>query len=536
MTLENLLFPEITDTPESIIAKYPKRPAWQVVTRIAPSPTWFFHIWTLYTTMVDEIFAHKNNWVLFLRAEDTDQKREIEWAMKKYIDILKIFWIDFDEWPIWENYEDVGNYWPYTQSQREYIYKVFLKDLVSRWLAYPCFLTEEEITGIREIQEASKVPTWIYGEYSKWRNASLEEVKKEIDAGKEFVIRYKSEGNIVKKIQVHDEIKWDVFIWENFLDIVIMKVNWLPTYHFAHIVDDYLMGTTLVIRWDEWFASLPLHLQLFQTMWWTPPKYAHISPLVKIEWESRRKLSKRKDVEANVEYYFEDWYLVEAIQDFLCNMINASFEDWRWENPEKNYREFDFKLEKMSSAWALVDIDKLKWVNSNVIKNMSLDKLYEKLSNYLETYENDFYQNVFLKADKSYNEKIISELKTRLITLKDYKNLTTFFYNEFEITSKMKDLFINPKMKIEDIETAKKWLEIALDILKSKSSDFESIEEVKNIFVEKIQENGMKNGQVLWPVRVALSWEEFSPGALELIFILGIKKSIQRIENILKSI
>jgi len=536
MTLENLLFPEIKQIPKDIISKYPKRPVWQVVTRIAPSPTWFFHIGTLYTTMVDEIFACKNSWVLFLRAEDTDQKREIAWAMKKYIDIFKIFWIDFDEWPIWLNYEDVGNYGPYTQSQRKYIYKVFLKDLVAKGFAYPCFLTEEEITEIRAIQEASKVPTWIYGEYSKWRNASLKEVKKEIDAGKEFVIRYKSQWNIVKKIQVHDLIKWDVSIAENFLDIVIMKVNWLPTYHFAHIVDDYLMGTTLVIRWDEWFSSLPLHLQLFQTMGWQAPKYAHISPLMKIDWNSRRKLSKRKDIEANVEYYFKDGYLVEAIKDFLCNMINAWFEDWRALNPEKNYKEFDFKLEKMSQAGALVDIDKLKWVNSNVIKNMSLEKLYKKLEKYLETYQNDFYKNIFLKNDKKYNEKIILELKTRLVTLKDYKELTTFFYSDFEITQKIKDLLVNPKMKIEDISIAKKWLEIALNILKNKSWEFESVEEIKNIFVEKIRNVWMKNGQVLWPVRVTLSWEEFSPGALELIFILWIKKSIKRVENILKLI
>lgn len=534
--LENLLFPEVKDTVQDIITKYPKRPVWQVVTRIAPSPTWFFHIGTLYTTMVDEIFAHKNAWVLFLRAEDTDQKREVKWAMKKYIDILKIFGIDFDEWPIWKNYEDVGNYWPYTQSQREYIYKVFLKDLVAKGMAYPCFLTEDEINEIRSIQEASKVPTWIYWEYSPWRNASFEDIKKQLDAWKEFVIRYKSEGNILKKIQVQDEIKWNVQIAQNFLDIVIMKVNGLPTYHFAHVIDDYLMWTTLVIRWDEWFPSLPLHLQLFETMGWTPPKYAHISPLVKMDWESRRKLSKRKDVEANVEYYFQDGYLVEAIMDFLCNIINAWFEDWRALNPEKNYKEFDFKLEKMSLAWALVDMDKLKWVNSKVIKNMDIEKLYEKLEKYLETYEKDFYVNTFLASDRKYNLAIIKELKTRLSTLKEFKDLTTFFYNDFEVSQKVKSLLINSKMKIEDISVAKNWLEIALDILQNQIWEFENIDEIKNVFVEEIQKNQMKNWQVLWPVRVALSWEEFSPWALELIFILGREKSIQRIQKVLNSI
>lgn len=534
--LANLLFPEIMESPETIINKYPKRPLWQVVTRIAPSPTWFFHIGTLYTTIVDEIFAHKDNGILYLRAEDTDQKREINWAMKKYVDILKIFWIAFDEWPIWENYEDVWKYGPYTQSKRESIYKVFLKEWVHQWYAYPCFLTEDEISEIRSIQEASKVPTGIYGEFSPWRNATIDEVKKALDEKKEFVIRYRSEWNIIQKIEVFDLIKWNVQIGENFLDIVLMKVNGLPTYHFAHVVDDYLMGTTLVIRWDEWFASLPLHLQLFESMKWTPPKYAHISPLVKIDGESKRKLSKRKDNEANVEFYFESWYLPSAIIDYLLNMINAGYEDWRANNPRASYKNYDFKLDKMSLSWALVDINKLNWVNANTIKNMDNEILYEKISEYLQKFECDFYTHTFLSVWKEYNLSIISELKTRLITLKEYIHLTWFFYSDFEITEKIKNLLINPKMKIEDISIAKSGLMLAWDIIKNTSREFDSIEEVKNIFVEKIKEAEMKNWQVLWPVRVALSWEEFSPWALELIFILKKEKSIQRIEKVLKSI
>lgn len=536
MTLENILFPEVIDTPESIIAKYPKRKSETVVTRIAPSPTWFLHIWAIYSATLDKIVAHKNNWIFFLRIEDTDSKREIDGASQKFVDIFKIFWLEFQEWPIWPNYEDVWIYGPYTQSKREYIYKVFIKDLISKGLAYPCFLTEEEITITREIQEASKLPTWIYKEYSPWRYASLEDVKKALDEKKEFVIRLKSSWEQTKKIEVEDLIKWKVSMQENFLDIVISKSNGIPTYHFAHLIDDYLMWTTHVIRWDEWFASLPLHNELFSIMWWKAPKYAHYWPLVKIDWDSRRKLSKRKDLEADVEYYFKQWYLIEAIQDFLSNMINAWFEDWRKQNLYASYLDFDFKLEKVNTSWALVDLDKLNFVNSFWIKNMSLEKLYEKLAKYLEKYEQDFYKNVFLKVDKNYNEKIISELKTRLILLKDYKELTTFFYNDFEVNLKMKEILLNPKMKIEDISTAKKWLEISLEILKNKTWEFESIDEIKNIFVENIKNAWMKNWQVLWPVRVALSSEEFSPGALELIYILWLKKSIERIENILKLI
>lgn len=536
MTLENILFPEITDIPETILAKYPQRPAGTVVTRMAPSPTGFLHIGAIYSAMLDKIIAHKNNWVFMLRIEDTDQKREIEWAAEKFVDIFKIFGLEFSEGPVWENYADVGNYGPYTQSQREYIYKVFIKDLVAKGLAYPCFLSEEEITATREIQEASKLPTGIYKEYSPWRYASMEDIQKALDEKKEFVIRLKSKGELTKKIEVEDLIKGKVAMQENFLDIVICKKTGIPTYHFAHLVDDHLMGTTHVIRSDEWFASLPLHNELFAIEGWQSPKYAHYGPLVKIDGDSRRKLSKRKDVEADVEYYFAEGYLIDAIKDFLSNIINAWFEDWRKANPEASYLDYDFKLERINTAGALVDMDKLRFVNASWIKNMKLEELYELLSKYLEKYEKKFYQNTFLHSEKSYNLSIINELKTRLVILKDYKELTKFFYNDFEVNTKQKELLINPKMKIEDISQAKTWLEIALHILQNQTWEFASIDEIKNIFIQKIMDAGMKNGQVLWPVRVALSGEEFSPGALELIFILGREKSIQRVQKVLSLI
>lgn len=536
MTLENILFPEIIDTPESILQKYPKRPEGKVVTRIAPSPTWFLHIWAVYSAMLDKIVAHKNNWIFFLRIEDTDQKREVEGAAKKYVEILKKFWLEFDEWPIWPNGEDVGKYGPYTQSQREYIYKVFIKDLVKKGLAYPCFLTEEEITATREIQEASKVPTGIYKEYSPWRYASFEDIQKALSEKKEFVVRLKSLWELTKKIEVEDLIKWKISTQENFLDIVICKSSWIPTYHFAHLIDDHLMGTTHVIRWDEWFASVPLHYELFHMMDWEVPKYAHYGPLVKIDGDSRRKLSKRKDAEADVEFYFQNGYFIEAILDFLSNILNAWFEDWRKQNLEASYLDFDFKLERINSAWALVDMDKLTFVNAAYIKNLPIEKLYEALGEYLQTFEEGFYENVFLKAEKKYNIAILTELKTRLTTLKEFIALTWFFYNDFEMNEERKSLLINPKMKIENLDIVKKWLQLALDILSAKNNDFENIEEIKNIFVEEIKNAEMKNWQVLWPVRVALSGEEFSPGALELIFILGREKSIQRIKKVLNFI
>ncbi len=531
--LENLLFPEIKQTPDEIISKYPKRNINLVVTRMAPSPTWFLHIWAVYSTLLDVIVAKKNVWVVFLRIEDTDQKREIEWAAEKFVDIFRIFWLNFDEGPVWENYVDVGNYWPYTQSKREQIYKVFIKDLVARWLAYPCFLTEEEINETRTIQEASKLPTGIYKEYSPWRYASNDDVKTALSENRDFVIRLKSSWELTKKIDVKDIIKWVVSTQENFLDIVICKKTWIPTYHFAHLIDDYLMWTTHVIRSDEWFASLPLHLELFNMMWWKAPQYAHYWPLVKIDWEGKRKLSKRKDLEADVEFYFREWYMVESIIDFLSNMINAWFEDWRKQNPYLSFLDFDFKLEKVNTAWALVDIDKLNWVSSNTIKKIDTNLLYDKLIIYLEKYDTSFL-NVISKFPLDYNLKVLNELKTKIRKFNEFKDNSIFFYNDSKIPSK--DLLINTKMKIDSIDIVKKWIEISIKLLESTKNNFSSIEEVKDAFVVKIIEAEMKNWQVLWPLRCALSWEEFSPGALEMVYILWLEKSIFRLKNVLSSL
>lgn len=534
--LWDLIFKEITKTPDDIISLYKKRNITWEVTRIAPSPTWFFHIGTLYTAILNEIIARKTNWIFFLRAEDTDQKREVKWAMEKYVNVLKKFGILIDEWPIWVNWKDIWEYWPYTQSKREFIYKVFLKDLLNKGLAYPCFLTEKEIEDIKNIQEASKVPTWIYHEFSYWRNAWIDEVKKALEEKKDFVIRFKCKKDITSKVIVKDIVKNEVQMTDNFLDIVIMKKDWLPTYHFAHVVDDYLMWTTLVIRWDEWLASLPLHLQLFEALWFMPPKYAHIAPIVKFDNWNKRKLSKRKDTEANIDYYFENWYLVDSIIDYLRNLINSWFEDWRAKNPDLDYHNFDFKLEKTSSSWALLDVDKLNWVSSQVIKNKNIDDLYILLSDYLKEYKNDFYETKFLKFNENYNKNILKQLQLKLKKFWDFIDETTYFYNDFEIGKEILNLLLNKKMKIDSIDIAKKWLEIALDILQNKKTDYQSIDEVKEDFISQIQKNDMKNGQVLWPVRLALSGKEFSVWRFELIFILWISKSSERIKRVLNLI
>jgi len=529
--IADILFPDIQKSPEDIYALYQKRQV-HVVTRIAPSPTGFLHIGAIYASLLNHIYAHKQNGVFFLRIEDTDKKREVPGAVKLFGEVLGKFDLHFDEWVIGENDTDIGNYGPYTQSQRAHIYKIFIKDLLKRDLAYPCFLSEEEISDIRSLQEASKKPLGIYKEYSKWRYAKQEEIFQELEKNTPFVIRFKSPGDASQKTEVTDMIKGTFSLQENFLDIVICKANGIPTYHFAHLVDDFLMGTTHVIRGDEWFPSLPLHKQLFETMWWQPPQYAHFGPLVKMDGDSRRKLSKRKDQEANAQYYFENGFLAEWVIDFLCNILNSGFEDWRKQHPHTPYIEFDFDITRVNPSGALIDLEKLKSVNAQTIKHMSFDTLFARIESFLQTYEPDFYTTYFQKAPLSLHKKIITELQTRLVTLDEYPKLTHFLYTNITPTNTMTELLVNAKMKIPDPTTAQQWLQYAKDILHT-LTDSMTLEDIKSIFITEIAKSGMKNGQVLWPVRVALSGEQFSPGALELIYILGIKESIQRIENIL---
>lgn len=432
--LANLLFPEIKETIDDITNKYPKRPEWQVVTRMAPSPTWFVHIWNVYSAMLDDIFAHKDNWVAFLRIEDTDQKREVEWAKFKITEIFKIFWLVFDEWTIWPDNSDVWAYWPYTQSKREYLYKVFAKHLLEIGFSYPCFMTEEEINEVRQNQTIWKQVPWIYWGYSIWRNAKEEDVIKALEEKKEFVIRFRSPWKIGDRVVVKDLVKWDVETNDNFLDIVLIKKWWLPTYHFAHLVDDYLMWTTHVFRSDEWYASQPLHEQLFKVFGFQSPKYVHYAPLIKLDNWNKRKLSKRKDLEADVEYYFKLGYPIIAIIDYLANIINAWYEDWRKENKTKNFREFDFKIEKMSQAWALVDMEKLDFVSKEYIATLWILELYELFISWASKYNSEILELANKYPDYTKQalniERELENPPKRFQKMSDIPAQLTFFYDE----------------------------------------------------------------------------------------------------------
>ena len=359
--------------------KYPERNLKEgaIVTRFAPSPTGFVHIGGLYQATLAKKLAKQTGGVFFLRIEDTDQNREVENGITGIIDALNDFGLTPDE-GMQNETEEKGNYGPYKQSLRKEIYQAYAKYLLAQGKAYPCFCTPEDLEEMRQKQEAAKIRPGYYGVWAKCRNLSVEEMMEKIEKGEEYIIRLKSPGNPEKKIKHHDVIKGNIDFPENDQDIVIIKSDGLPTYHFAHAVDDHLMHTTHVIRGDEWAASVPLHLQLFQVLGFKPPKYAHIAPIMKQEGDTKRKLSKRKDPEAAVSYYSEIGVPKEAVLEYLLNIANSNFEIWRKQNKDKSVEEFDLQLNKMGVSGALFDMVKLLDISKNVISRYDAQTVYNE--------------------------------------------------------------------------------------------------------------------------------------------------------------
>ncbi len=377
--LAERLFPDIDKTPEYYESLYPLRelPEGAKVTRLGPSPTGFIHLGNLYVALCDERLAHRSNGICYLRIEDTDEKREVEGAIPMLISTLSYFGIDFDEGAGASG--ERGDYGPYRQSDRRNIYKCYVKKLVSEGKAYPCFMTEEEIDAIRAEQEKNKLNPGIYGEFARHRDLSFEEIERRLDAGDEFVVRYRSEGDPSKYFTVRDAIRGEISMPENVQDVVILKKTGLPTYHFAHVVDDHLMRTTHVVRGEEWMASLPIHVQLYNALGWEPPIYCHNTVLMKIDEETgqKRKLSKRKDPELSLSYYKELGYFPEAVREYLMTILNSDYEEWRAANPDTPYEDFDFSADKMSSSGTLFDLDKLNDVSKEVLARKTAPEIYD---------------------------------------------------------------------------------------------------------------------------------------------------------------
>lgn len=436
--LANLLFPDVVRTPEEAEELYPARmlPEGAVVTRMAPSPTGFVHLGNLVQGLVAERMAHQSGGVLFLRVEDTDAKREVSGAVEVLIETLKHYGIAFDEGATIDG--DSGSYGPYRQRQRAALYHIYAKQLVLQGDAYPCFCTEEELTAMRAEQEAKKVNFGYYGDYALWRDRPLEDIESALAAGKPWVLRFRSTGSIENKFKYNDLVKGALTITENDIDQVLLKSDGIPTYHFAHAVDDHLMRTTHVVRGDEWLPSLPFHLQLFRALGFRLPKYVHIGPLMKMDGASKRKLSKRKDPELALTYYKAEGFPVRAVYEYVMTLLNSNYEDWRKANPTASSDDFKFSYKKLNPAGALFDYAKLCDVSKNEIAKMDAAMVYALALDYAREFEPDF--AAALEANPDYAKAILSigrggkKPRKDIATWRELKPYMGFFYDAFFVS------------------------------------------------------------------------------------------------------
>lgn len=381
--LAELLFPDVVNGPDYYEKKFPERDLSKgaEVTRMAPSPTGFIHLGNLYSALADERIAHRNGGVFYLRIEDTDEKRKVDGAVETIINVLRYFDIEFDEGAGFTDADPQNVYGPYFQRQRVEIYHAYAKDLVKRGLAYPCFCTEEELEEVRKEQEEDKAMTGYYGKYAVCRNLTLEDIEAKLKAGLTYVLRLRSAGSPDKEIVFHDRIMGEIKLPENIHDIVLLKRDGVPTYHFAHAIDDHLMRTTMVIRGGEWLASVPTHYELFHVLGFKMPSYGHTAHLMKFDEETggKRKLSKRKDPELSLDYYRKDGYHPMAMKVYLLTLLNSNFEEWYEKFPDKDIKEFPFSVEKMSQSGALFDKDKLHNICKNELAKLSEEEMYDFL-------------------------------------------------------------------------------------------------------------------------------------------------------------
>ncbi len=537
--LANLIFPDAKEI-SYYEEKYPERdlPEGAIVTRYAPSPTGFMHIGGLYQALIAIKVAKQTNGVFFLRVEDTDQKREVENGVKEIVTSLKDFGLEADEGMISDK-EGKGNYGPYKQSQRKEIYQAYAKYLIEQGKAYPCFCTPEDVEEIRAKQEAAKIRPGYYGVWAKCRTVTVEDAIKRIQNGENYIIRFKSPGREDRKIQHHDVIKGKVDFPENDQDIVIIKADGLPTYHFAHAVDDHLMHTTHVIRGDEWLSSVPLHLQLFHELGFKAPKYAHIAPIMKNDNGNKRKLSKRKDAEAAVSYYAEEGIPAEAVKEYLMNIANSTFENWRRANPDKSMDEFQLQLNKMSVSGALFDMVKLLDVSKTVISKMSAEEVYENALNWASKYDQELAE---ILKDKEYALKVFGiergnkKPRKDISKWSDVKENVEYMYNELFDKNEEEYPFqvINDKESIEKI--LKLYVEKYYDENDDKQTWFDKIKELAGEMgyakeVKEFKANpGMYTahvGDVSTVLRVALTKRTNTPDLYEIMQVLG-KEEIER--------
>ena len=544
--LANLIFPDAKEI-SYYEEKYPERNLKEgaIVTRYAPSPTGFMHIGGLYQGLIAKKLATQTEGVFFLRIEDTDQKREVENAIRGIVNSFEDFGFEIDEGMVTET-EEKGNYGPYKQSLRKEIYQSYAKYLIEQGKAYPCFCTPEEGEEIRAKQEAAKIRPGYYGVWAKCRNNTVEEMAEKIKNGESYIIRFKSPGREDKKIKHHDVIKGNVDFPENDQDIVIIKADGLPTYHFAHAIDDHLMRTTHVIRGDEWLSSVPLHLQLFHELGFRAPKYAHIAPIMKNDDGNKRKLSKRKDPEAAVSYYEEEGIPQEAVKEYLLNIANSNFENWRRANPDKDMSEFELQLNKMSVSGALFDMVKLLDVGKTVISRFTAEKVYDESMNWAKRHDKELEK---MLKDREYALKVFgiergnkkprkdiskwSEVKENIEYMYDEKFYEKKQEYPYQVINQKEDIDKILKLYIEkyynDSDDKQTWF----DNIKELASEMGYAKEVKE-FKANPDMYKAHVGDVSTVLRVALTARTNTPDMYEIMKILGKDRIAKRFEIAMK--
>ena len=433
--MAELLLPHIDKEPEYYETLYPKRNLGEGarVTRVAPSPTGYLHLGTLFVSLINRLVADSTGGIFYTRIEDTDKKREVEGGIDDIITGIKRFGISIDEGFVEPNLES-GDYGPYKQSMRGEIYQCYAKALIKQGLAYPCFCTEDELSATRAIQEAQKVRTGYHGEFAKHRNITFSEAKALIDQGKPFVVRLRSNGNEENKVIFEDGIKGKIEMPENDEDFVILKSDGIPTYHFAHAIDDHLMCTTHVIRGDEWISSTPKHLQLFKLLHFKAPKYVHVSPIMKLDNGAKRKISKRKDPEAAVHFFAEQGYPSQSVIEYLMTIAASDFEDWRRANPLEDYKKFKFNIKKMSASGALFDTNKLNDVSKTVISRMNAQEVVALLLKWAKEYDKEYFDILSKDYDRTvavFNiDREVPKPRKDIIKWSDAKQYYEYMFNE----------------------------------------------------------------------------------------------------------
>lgn len=544
--MAELLFSHIDKEPEYYENLYPERNLKEGarVVRIAPSPTGYLHLGTLFMSLVNRTCADSTGGIFYTRIEDTDKKREIEGGIDDIINGLVRFGINIDEGFVTPT-EQKGDYGPYKQSQRAEIYQCFAKKLVKEGFAYPCFCTAEELSAVREKQEANKIRTGYHGEFAVHRNITVDEAKALIDEGKPYVVRLKSPGNEENRIFVDDGIKGKIELPENDEDFVLLKSDGIPTYHFAHAVDDHLMRTTHVIRGDEWLSSVPKHIQLFRLLGFKPPKFCHVAPIMKLDNGAKRKISKRKDPEAAVHYFAEEGFDAKSVIEYLMTVASSEFEDWRRANPDAPRQNFKFNLKKMSVSGALFDGDKLIDVSKNVVSSMDSETVVAKLLDWAKEFDSEFYN--ILSKDKEYTKAVFAidrdcaKPRKDIAKWNEAKEYCSYFFNELytpcyefpeHINTDDVKAFLKKYIGVYcETDTKEEWF----GRIKSLCSDLGFAAETKEYKANKEAYKGSA-GDLSTILRIAVTGRRNTPDLCSIMQVLGKDECIKRMNDAISNI